>query len=266
MILMLLYSIGIGAVTGPLGCFILWRRMAYFCESITHSAVLGMALGLIVGLDAHIGIIFSCLVFACLLVWLDTRQLFSIDSVMGILAHAFLAIGVIIYFLLGQSEEHLHDVFLGDISNISLHGLYSIYVILLISSIFFIYYWRKLLLLTISPEIAKVQGINVLGLNIAFMLIASLIVSATIEATGMLLLISLLIIPAATARIIASSPHTMAIYAIILSVCVTVCGSFIALYMQLPTGAVIAAFASLVFAVIYFSYGLISHNNRLSKL
>ena len=258
MLIILLSAIGIGAITGPLGCFILWRRMAYFCESITHSALLGVAIGLMAGLDAHIGILFSCLIFALILVWLDTKKMFSIDSIMGILAHAFLAIGIITFYLLGKEQEHMHDLFLGDFNNIAVHSLYSIYTVVFISGIFFIGYWRKMLLLTIAPDIAKVQGINTLGLNMSFMMISSLIVAVSVELTGMLLLISLIIIPAATARIISASPHKMAIYAIICSIMVTLCGSGIAYYLQLPTGAVIAAFASVIFTIVYFSSWFIS--------
>ena len=95
----LVAGISLALVAGPLGSFIVWRRMSYFGDTLAHSALLGIALGLLTDSNPQLSIIVSCLVFAVLLTLLDRRPSISTDTLLGILAHSSLALGIVVLAL-----------------------------------------------------------------------------------------------------------------------------------------------------------------------
>jgi zinc transport system permease protein len=249
-------ALGLSLLTGPLGCFILWKRMAYFCESLTHSALLGIALGVIMGLGMNIGIILSCLIFASLLVWLQSREMFTTDALLGILAHAALAIGVITLSILGKGEIDLHDILLGNFSAINADNLWQLFTIAMVSLIFIAVCWRQLLLITLCADLAKIERLPLVAINLGFMLLASLTVAVSVQIAGMLLLTSLLIIPAASAKLIAKSPLQMVLYASGIAGLSSMSGILLAKFYLLPLGASIVVMTTVLFILIYIGVNI----------
>ena len=126
-------GIGVAIITGAIGCFVVWRKMAYFGDSLAHSALLGVALGLVLGISTNLGTMIICSVFAILLIWLQQKKVLATDTLLGILAHAALSIGMVTLSLMERSVD-LHSYLFGDILAVTNHEIYLIIFGTLISS------------------------------------------------------------------------------------------------------------------------------------
>ena len=118
-------GIGVAIITGAIGCFVVWRKMAYFGDSLAHSALLGVALGLVLGISTNLGTMIICSVFAILLIWLQQKKVLATDTLLGILAHAALSIGMVTLSLMERSVD-LHSYLFGDILAVTNHEIYLI--------------------------------------------------------------------------------------------------------------------------------------------
>lgn len=242
-------GVGITLVTGPLGAFVVWRRMAYFGDTIAHSALLGVAGALLLDLAPGVAIVISSLLIAMLLVLLQKDSRFSADTLLGILAHGSLSVGLVLVALSGSGAVDLNAYLFGDILAIGQNDIALIYatsfgVLLLLCA-----NWRKLLLMTIHEEVARVEGVQVERTRFMLMLAIALVVAIAIKLVGMLLITSLLIIPAATARYYASSPARMAVLASLIGVAAVLAGVEGSLQWDTPTGPSIVVAALALFVV-----------------
>ncbi len=235
-------------VAGPLGCFIVWRRMAYFGDTLSHSALLGIALGLLLNLNMQLTVIFICCLVALLLVLMETRKSLATDTLLGILAHSSLAVGLVLLSFT-KTQIDLQAYLFGDLLTVTngellwLLGGCALVMVVLLSN------WNALLSFTVQPELAQVEGLNVARLRVLLMLIIAVVVAVAMKIVGVLLITSLLIIPAATARLFARSPEQMA-FGASLSGCMAVAGGLTASWFwDTPTGPSIVVVAAVLFAV-----------------
>jgi zinc transport system permease protein len=111
---MFVTTIALALLAGPLGCFVVWRRMAYFGDGLAHSALLGVAVGLVIGMSNQLGMMLVAVLFAVMLLWLRAQRLLATDTLLGILAHAALSLGVVAMALLGVEDAEVHDYLLGS--------------------------------------------------------------------------------------------------------------------------------------------------------
>ena len=241
--LALVAGLGLVLATSPFGCVIVWRRMAFFGEMIAHTALLGAALGLIIGIEPIIGIILVCFVAA--LMMMRTSYL-PADTMLGVISHIMLAFGLL---LLAGNDEHVHEVLFGDILSLTWLDVAIIYGVNLAALIGLALIWRPLLLLLVSEEIARAENINVNAINLAFMLLFVLVVAIGMQITGVFLIVALTIIPAAAARGFAKTPTQMAGYAIIFGIFCVICGLSSSFIFTTPPGATIITFAAVVFVL-----------------
>lgn len=246
----LLAGIGIAMIAGPLGCFVVWRRMAYFGDSLAHSALLGIAIGLIYGIGSNLGTVLVCSLFATLLVWLQHKKILATDTLLGILAHAALAIGMVVTSFLDHLEFDLHDYLFGDILAVHLHDLYWIYGGGAIALLLLAMNWSPLLLMTIHEDLAKSENVNSFWMNLLLMFLLTLIVAVSIRMVGILLITSLLIIPSATARQLTRSPEMMALLASVLGITAVIVGILTSEHYGTPSGPSIVATAATMFAIL----------------
>nr|WP_321443061.1 metal ABC transporter permease [uncultured Cohaesibacter sp.] len=209
----LLGGIGIALVSGPLGCFIVWRRMAYFGETMAHAALLGIALSLLFDLMPIAGVFLVSIVIALILYGLEKLDRLSTDTLLGILSHASLAIGLLTLGFMTWLRIDIMSLLFGDILSVSRLDLGVIWGggALVLCMLFM--HWRSLLASTISPDIAAAEGLPTQRANLVFVLLIALVIAVAMKLIGVLLITSLLIIPAATARQFARSPETMALFA-----------------------------------------------------
>ncbi len=245
----LLAAIGVSVIAGSLGCFIIWKQMSYFAESISHSALLGIALGLASGLGIHIGLIFIGVLFAALIVFLQQIDFLSNDTILGIFAHISLSLGIVVLALVGDENIDYFSLLFGDILSISNQDIIWIYTILILISTLLIIFWQRLLLLTLNEELAMVSGINRLVYQLLFMLMIALTVSVSVQIIGVLLITSLLIIPPSVARAFSSSPTKMVFLSIIISTIAVVIGLNISMHYDIATGPAIVITLGILFVI-----------------
>lgn len=244
-------GIGVALAVGPMGCFVVWRRMAYFGDSLAHSALLGIAMGLLTGIGVNAGAIIVCGIFATLLVWLQSMKILATDTLLGILAHAALSIGMVAISLLKTVRLNIYDYLFGDVLAVANADLWWIFGGGALALIMIGFLWRSLVLSTIHEDLAKAEGVNAFLVNLLFMGLMTLLIAISSRIIGILLITSLLVIPAATARPFSKSPEAMAALAALFGV-LAVCGGLAAsLQFDTPSGPSIVVAATCLFAILF---------------
>ena len=248
----ILAGVAVAVITGVMGCFVVWRRMAYFGDSLAHSGLLGVALGFALGIAVNVGIILICSVFALLLLWLQHKEVLATDTLLGILAHSALALGMVTISVMGRRID-LHSILFGDILTVTRPELWWIYIGGAIVIIVLLMNWSSLVLMTLQEDLAQAEGINVFLYNLLLMFLMTLVVAVSIRSIGILLVSSLLIIPAATARQITVSPEGMAVLSSLLGVTSVAFGIYFSFAFDTPSGPsiVVAAASLFIFVTIY---------------
>tara|TARA_Y100000768_G_scaffold387950_1_gene381143 strand:- start:2023 stop:2814 length:792 start_codon:yes stop_codon:yes gene_type:complete len=250
-ILNALYAgICVSIIGGGLGCFVIWKRMAYFGDSLSHSSLLGIALGIAVGINTTIGTFFICCLFAGLLVYLQNKRILSNDTLLGILAHSSLSIGIVSISLL-EKRVNLDSYLFGDILTVTSNELvwFFIATIFVITVLYFI--WQKLVLLTIDENIAKSEKVNTNVIWAVFLTLLIIFVATCVKIVGILLVTSMLIIPAASARQISKSPLQMAVFSSSIGVLSVVLGLFLSIFFDTPTGPTVIMTLVIIFVIIF---------------
>lgn len=248
-------GLSLALVAGPLGSFIVWRRMSYFGDTLAHSALLGIAIGLLTNSNPQLSIIVSCLFFAVILTLLERRPGVSTDTLLGILAHSSLALGVVVLALSDSIRVNLEAYLFGALLTISSVDLLWIIAVATLVSIVLYVFWNELLSATVHAELAAIEGTNVRRLNLILVLLTALVISVSMKIVGVLLITSLLIIPPAAARGLAQSPEQMAMQASGIGSISIVVGLVAAFYLDVPVGPAIVVAASAIFLLLYFYSG-----------
>ena len=245
----LVAGIGVAVVAGPLGCFIIWRRLAYFGDTLSHAALLGVALALL--FDTHITItVFAVsLAIAIALLILQRRATLSADSLLGLLAHSALALGLVVLAFMTWVRVDLMGFLFGDILAASVADIALIYgggiVILAVLATF----WRALFATTVNRELAEAEGINVDRADLVFMVLMAGVIAVAMKIVGVLLITAMLIIPAAAARRFSAGPEQMALIAVVIGAASVVAGLFGSLQWDTPSGPSIVVAALLFFII-----------------
>lgn len=242
----ILAALGIAIIAGSLGCFVIWKRMSYFSESISHSALLGVALGLGSGLGMHIGLVLVGVIFAVLIVFLQQRQFLSNDAILGIFSHIALSLGIVILALMGANMDYFALLF-GDILFITNTDIVWIYLVLIVIIGLLSFFWQRLLLLTLNEELGKAEGINHTFYQLLFMLMIALAVSVSVQIVGVLLITSLLIIPPAIAKTFSHSPIQMLLRSILVSILAVLIGLICSVIYDISTAPMIVIVLGVLF-------------------
>lgn len=250
MLLPILAALGISISAGILGCFVIWKRMAYFGDAVSHSALLGVALSLLVAIEVDIAIILICALFALVLSFMQQSNIFTADSILGILAHSSLGIGMLVLGASNNGNIDIHHFLFGDILNANMQNVKIIFGAALLISILIYKNWQSLCLLTICPDIAKSEGINPLRMQLMLVLLIAVFVGLAIKIFGVLLVTSMLIIPPACARIFSSSPVSMVFSSIFFAIISSALGIFITKSYAIDSGPAIVVCSSAVLLIL----------------
>ena len=242
-------GIGVAVIAGAIGCFVVWRKMAYFGDSLAHSALLGVALGLVLGISTNLGTIIICSIFAIVLIWLQQKKILATDTLLGILAHSALSVGMVTLSLLEKSVD-LHSYLFGDILAVNSSEIYYILFGGFFVLIFLYFNWSSFVLMTIDEKLARAEGINVVINQLLIMLLMTIVVAVSFKIVGLLLITSLLIIPAASARQLAHSPELMAVISSVLAVFSVILGILSSIYLDTPSGPSIVVMSALIFVMV----------------
>ena len=248
----LLGGVGVALAAGPLGCFVVWRRMAYFGDTLAHSGLLGVALGVLLGIHEGLSVILVCIVLAVLLGLLERQHRLATDTLLGILAHTALSLGIIALAFLEAVRVDLVSYLFGDILAVTTIDLYWIWGGAALALAVLMGIWRPLLSMTVHEELARVEGVSVFTVRLVFMLLIATVIAAAMKVVGILLITSLLIIPAAAARRFARTPEVMAALASLFGCIAVVLGLTASLRWNTPAGPSVV-----VAAAVLFGFGLV---------
>lgn len=219
-------GIGVAMMAGPLGCFIVWQKLAYFGDTMAHSALLGVAFALLFNINIILGIFIIAIIVSLALYILQMKEKLSGDSLLGILAHSTLAIGLVLIGFMTWTNIDINSYLFGDILAVSPTDLIIIWCgcVIVLLTLFFL--WNPLLTLTIDADIAKAENMKPERARFLFMFLLAIVIAVAINIIGILLITALLIIPAATARRFSSSPERMAILAAFIGIIGTILGLY----------------------------------------
>ncbi|MBL4601859.1 MAG: metal ABC transporter permease, partial [Emcibacteraceae bacterium] len=202
----------VAAIAGPLGCFMVWRKMAYFGDTVAHSALMGVALGIAFDSENPAIMVATCSTVAMMLLFLQRDKRFSSDTLLGILAHSALSVGMIIISMMDHFRTDMMYYLVGDILAISMDNIYTIAGVAAFSAICLYFIWRDLLSLTVHEDLAHTEGVKVGRIKVTYMLLIAFLVAVALKVIGVLLITALMIIPAAAARTVSSTPLQMILF------------------------------------------------------
>ena len=248
MIRALLAAVGTALACGALGCFVVWRRMAYFGDATAHAAILGVALALAFSISVPLGVLIVALAMG-LLVGRFSGSAITPDSLLGVLSHSSLALGLVVVSLLPSVRVDLDSYLFGDILVVSKTDLVVIWIGAVIVLSLLKLRWQALLSEILSDDLAYAAGLNPARDRLILSLLIAAVVAISIKVVGALLITAMLIIPAATARLIARGPETMAVMATIFGVVAAVFGLYAARYFDTPAGPSIICGAAALFCI-----------------
>lgn len=240
-------GIGIALVSGPLGSFIVWRKMAYFGDTLAHASLMGIALGFLMDININIALVCSSLILAAALVIFQRRSNLATDTLLGILAHSALSIGLIAVSFLDDVRIDLMGYLFGDLLSVTVTDLAFIWLGVFAIFTLLHFFWYPLLSASVNEELASVEGINVEAMRMILMLMISLVIAIGMKFVGALIMTSLLIIPAATARRLARTPEMMAIYASLCGIISVLAGLALSWNFDTPAGPSVVVSASTLF-------------------
>ncbi len=242
----------VALMAGPLGSFAVWRRMAYFGDTLAHSALTGVAFGLILSVNINIAVTVFCLLLALLLVLLQHNRSIATDTLLGILSHSMLALGLIVVSLFSEGRVDLYGYLFGDLLSVTSDDLITIATTAAIVLPMIVWLWRPLISITVHEELAQVEGVPVAWVRTALMLMMALLIAVAMKVVGVLLITALLIIPSAASRRLVNTPEQMAVSASAIGMLAIVGGLAGSFYCDTPAGPSAVLCASIMFALSLF--------------
>jgi zinc transport system permease protein len=243
----LVAGLGIAIVTGPLGCFIIWRRLSYFGDTLAHSALLGVTLAYSLEFNIALSVFIISSFIALILIDLQKRTNLPGDALLGLLAHSSLAIGLVVIGFLSFIRFDIMGLLFGDILAVTIDDLLIIGIggplILLILKLI----WKSLFASTVNYELAEAEGLKPDRAKAIFTILMAGVIAISIKMVGLLLITGMLIIPAAMARNVSSSPQSMVIFSILGGLLSVMLGLFVSLEFNTSSGPSIIAAALFLF-------------------
>jgi len=242
-------GIGLALITGPLGCFIVWRRLSYFGDTLAHSALLGVVIAYALSFNIVLSVFIISGVISLSLLYLQKKTYLPNDALLGLLAHSVLAVGLVLLGILSFIRIDLMGLLFGDILSVNFNDLLIIWIGGIIVLCILVFIWRPLFAGTVNLELAKAEGLKPELANTIFTLLIAAVIAISIKIVGILLITGLLIIPASASRNLSSTPIQMAIIASIIGVISVVLGLYSSLTWNSSTGPTILSLALIIFVL-----------------
>ena len=246
-------GIGIAIVTGPLGCLVIWRRLSYFGDTLAHSALLGVTLAYAFSINISLSVFIISGTVALLLISLQKRTKLAGDSLLGLLAHSSLAIGLVLIGFLSSIRFDLMGLLFGDILAVTTQDILIIWFGGLIILGILFYIWKSIFAATVNYDLAAAEGMKPDLSNFIFTILLAGVIAISIKMIGALLITGLLLIPAATARSLSNNPFQMVILSILVGITSVITGLFGSLELNTASGPSIVV-AALVLFILSISF------------
>ncbi|NSM56119.1 metal ABC transporter permease [Wolbachia endosymbiont of Atemnus politus] len=241
----------ISLITGALGSFMIWQRLSYLGDSLSHSSLLGIALALIFKISPSISIMLIAIAFAILLS-LNFNRLYSVDTVLNIVTNVVLSSSLILMSFLPSSNSSIISSLFGDILTLERSDIVLIFLISVVVTLILAFRWRYWLVISINQDLAIVEKVNVNLVRLEFLITLAIFIAVSAQLIGILLIAAFLLIPAASARLISKTPIQMIIVATVFSVISGVSGLILSAGFDLLTGPVIILIAAAYLIIAYF--------------
>ena len=242
-------GIGLAIITGPLGCFIVWRRLSYFGDTLSHSALLGVVIAYALSFNIVLSVFVISGIISLSLLYLQKKTNLPNDALLGLLAHSVLAIGLVLLGLLSFIRIDLMGLLFGDILSVNFKDILIVWIGGFFVLMVLIYIWRPLFAGTVNLELAKAEGLNPELANAIFTLLIAAVIAISIKIVGILLITGLLIIPASASRNLSSNPIQMAIISSVIGVLSIVSGLYSSITWNTSTGPTILSLALGIFII-----------------
>ena len=243
----LVAGLGVAIVTGPLGCFVVWRRLSYFGDTLAHSALLGVTMAYSFQFNIALSVFIISSIIAIILIQLQKKTNLPGDALLGLLAHSSLAVGLVVIGFLTFIRFDIMGLLFGDILAVTLNDIIIIWfggaLILIILKLI----WRPLFASTVNYELAEAEGLNPDRAKAIFTILMAAIIAISIKIVGLLLITGMLIIPAAMARNISNNPQQMVVLSIVGGLLSVMIGLFSSLEFNTPSGPSIITAALILF-------------------
>ena len=249
----LVAGLGVAFVTGPLGCFVVWRRLSYFGDTLAHSALLGVTIAFSLELNIALSVFIISSLIALILIQLQKKTNLPGDALLGLLANSSLAVGLVVIGFLTFIRFDIMGLLFGDILAVTINDLYIIWIGGALILITLKIIWKSLFASTVNYELAEAEGLNTDRAKAVFTILMAAIIAISIKMVGLLLITGMLIIPAAMARNISTSPQGMVIYSIVGGLLSVIIGLFSSLEFNTPSGPSIIAASLLLFILSLFN-------------
>ena len=244
----LIAAIGVAVSMSLIGVFVLWKKMAYFGDAISHSSIFGLGIATITAVSPIYGIIFCAIVFCAIVFSFEQQKVYSTDTIIGITSCILLALGMILIVIF-PSNVHLESYLFGDLILLNNGDIFVVYLIAALVVLAISMWFKKLLLSTINTDLAIISGINHKKLELQFLLLTALVVAGLVKIVGIFLITSMMIMPAAIARNFAKTPKQMLLLALFFSVVTMIIGLFFGLFFNLPSSPSIIVVAALLLLI-----------------
>tara|TARA_B100001769_G_scaffold272549_1_gene267193 strand:- start:212 stop:1003 length:792 start_codon:yes stop_codon:yes gene_type:complete len=243
----LIAGIGIALVTGPLGCFVVWRRLSFFGDTLAHSALLGVILSVSFDINISLSIFVVSSLVALLLLKLQKTTYLANDALLGLLSHSSLAIGLVVLGFLSFIRFDIMGVLFGDILSVNVNDLLAIWIggALILLVLWFI--WKPLFASTVNYELAEAEGMKPERMNAIFTILLAALIAIAIKMVGLLLITGMLIIPTAMARNLSNNPRQMVILSIVGGLLSVLIGLYASFEINTSSGPTIVTVALLLF-------------------
>lgn len=232
----LIAGVGIAIIAGPLGCLVIWRRLSYFGDTLSHSALLGVTLAYAFSINITLSVFVISSIVAILLINLQKRTKLAGDSLLGLLAHSTLAIGLVLIGFLSSIRFDLMGLLFGDILAVTTEDIALVWIggIIILGILYYI--WKSIFSATVNYDLAAAEGMRPEISNFIFTLLLAAVIALSIKMIGALLITGLLLIPAAIARNLSNSPKQMIIISVLAGITSVVIGLFTSLELNTSSG------------------------------
>ena len=247
----LITALVIGIVGGAVGCFIILRGLSLMGDAISHAVLPGVAISFILGINFFIGAIVFGLLASTIITYIKSNSIIKSDTAIGITFSSFLALGIILIGIANSSTDLFHILFGNILAVQDLDMWVTIAVALLVLTTITIFF-RPLLLTTFDPILAKSIGVKVTFYHYLLMVILTLVAVTAMQSVGTILIVALLITPAATAYLYANSLKTMIFLSSGFGALASVLGLFIGYSFNIAAGSSIVLTSALLFLISFF--------------
>lgn len=232
-----------------LGTMIVNNKMAFFSDALGHSALTGIAIGMLLGIsNINISMIFFAVIFALLLNFIKNKTTYGADTIISVFSSIAIALGLAILAQTGSFNKY-SSYLVGDILSINSSEILYLFIAFIAVILFWYFMFNKLNVISINKTLAKSRGINTKLIDNIFVILIAVIVMISIRWIGILLINSLLILPAAASRNISKSMRSYHLLSIIFSLFSGIAGLIISYYWNIPTGPMIV----IISGIIYFA-------------